>query len=435
MKKKIFCLCLLGLIIQPMWCAKTPRDTHNIHIQYRLSGAGGWLNRDDKINGDKDTKGLTMDRPFVVGGTFAVEFMPVEKNTGLRQWNNASVGVALTVLDLGQQDYLGQIIAPHAYINVPLVRLPHFIFGVRPGIGVGFATKTYANTVPSDLKWKEYKMPLSDPDYKYQQIANVSIGSIANAWITAGIYMDFPIKKGWSLTLSAAWQHLSNGSVMTPNAGYNMFNGEIGLAYFPNEGIDGHRYVEPMTLVPHRLYEGVKKKWDVEIGIAGGCRSVYYKDQKWFGVGEINVAAHWCPISIFRLGAGVDVFYDGAYACTDSKFGKTYIAENKVSNCFRVGFSIQPEMVLGKFSFGYHLGFYLYDPVKNMEPYDEAKKGLNRGLFYSYDPMKASTYQDGWFYQKVQLKYLCTKHLFVQLGLKLHIMKAEFIDAGIGIRI
>ena len=435
MKKKIFCLCLLGLIIQPIWCAKTPRDTHNIHIQYRLSGAGGWLNRDDKINGDKDTKGLTMDRPFVVGGTFAVEFMPVEKNTGLRQWNNASVGVALTVLDLGQQDYLGQIIAPHAYVNVPLVRLPHFIFGVRPGIGVGFATKTYANTVPSELKWKEYKIPSSDPNYKYQQIANVSIGSIANAWITAGIYMDFPIKKGWSFTLSAAWQHLSNGSIMTPNAGYNMFNGEIGLAYFPDEGIDGHRYVEPMTLVPHKLYEGVKKKWDVEIGIAGGCRSVYYKDQKWFGVGSFSIAAHWNPVSIFRLGGGIDVFYDGAYSYTGSEFGKTYIAESKVANCFRVGVSLQPEMVLGRFSLGYHLGIYLYDPVKNMEPYKDAQKGLNRGIFYAYDPMKASTYQDGWFYQKLQLKYLCTQHLYVQLGLKLHIMKAEFIDAGLGVRI
>ncbi|MCQ2310967.1 MAG: acyloxyacyl hydrolase [Paludibacteraceae bacterium] len=428
MKKNVLYLLFLWLCILPVQGAREPHDTHNIHIQYRLSGAGGWLNRDDKIASDSKSGGLTLDRPFVAGGTFAVEFKAIDKNIGLRRWNNASVGIALTVLDLGQQQYLGQIIAPHAYVNAPLVKRPHFIFGLRPGIGIGFATKTYANTVPSDLKWKAYTKD-------HQQVANISIGSIANAWITAGIYMDFPLKKGWSLTFSAAWQHLSNGSIMTPNAGYNMFNGEIGLAYFPEEGIDGHRYVEPLQLVPHELYDGVSKKWDVEIGLAGGCRSVFYKDQKWFGVGSFTVSAHWWPVSIFRLGGGVDVFYDGAYAYTDSEFEKTYIAESKVSNCFRVGVSLQPEMVLGKFSLGYHLGIYLYDPVKNMEPYKEAEKGLNRGIFYSYDPSKASTYQDGWFYQKLQLKYLCTKHLYVQLGLKLHIMKAEFIDAGLGIRI
>lgn len=426
MKKTVF-LFLFGLISCSIWA----KNDSSYQLRYRLSGTVGWLNRDDKIAGEKNMTGLTMDRPLVLGGTFAVEFLPTGKWQSLQQWNNASVGVALTYLNLGQDKYLGSAFAPHSYINVPLVRLPHFVFGLRPGIGVAFVTKTYANTVPSEYKWKGYKIQTETG--KYQQIANISMGSILNAFITAGIYMDFPIRDGWDITFSAGWQHISNGSVMTPNAGYNMFNAELGLAYTPSED-KGTRQI-PETQVPHHLWDGVNKKWDVEIGIAGGCRSVYYADQKWFGVGEINVAAYWCPISIFRLGAGVDVFYDGAYAYTDSKFGKTYIAESKVSNCFRVGFSLQPEMVLGNFTFGYHLGFYLYDPVKNMEPYKEAEKGLDRGIFYAYDPSKASTYQDGWFYQKVQLKYHCSKHIFVQLGLKLHIMKAEFIDAGLGVRI
>jgi hypothetical protein len=116
-------------------------------------------------------------------------------------------------------------------------------------------------------------------------------------------------------------------------------------------------------------------------------------------------------------------------------YAKTYLAESKQSNCFRVGVSLQPEMVLGNMTLGYHLGFYLYDPVKNLEPYAEAKKGLSRGLFYSYDPSRASGYQDGWFYQTLLLKYYCSRHIFVQLGLKLHIMKAEFVYAGFGVGI
>lgn len=403
--------------------------TPKIHLRYRLSGTVGWLNRDDKIAGSGGMRGLTMDRPVVLGGTAAVEFLPTGQLKSLQQWNNASIGLAFSAFDLGQKQYLGQAFSLYSYLNVPLVHCRHFVFGLRPGIGLGFVTKTYANTVPSAYRWQEYQVDK-------QQIANISMGSVVNAFLMGGIYMDFPIKKGWDITFSIGWQHLSNGSVMTPNGGYNMFNAELGAAYTPKLAVNGMHRHQPYSTVPHALYDGVKKKWDVEIQAGGGVRSVYYKDKKWFGVATISVSAHWIPISIFRIGGGVDVFYDGAYAYTDSHFKKTYIAESKVSNCFRVGVSLQPEMVLGRFSFGYHLGVYLFDPVKNMEPYDEAAAGgLHRGLFYGYDMSKASTKQDGWFYQKVQLKYLVSNHIFVHLGLKVHIMKAEFIDLGVGVRI
>jgi hypothetical protein len=299
--------------------------------------------------------------------------------------------------------------------------------------------------VPDELRWEMYQVSVKGQE-KSQQIANISVGSIANAFLTGGIYMDVPLRKGWDFTFSFAWQHLSNGSVMTPNAGYNMFNAEVGFAYTPYNSTQGFHFHEPYTKVPHKLYDGVEKKWDVEISAGGGARSVYYRDRDWFGVAALSVSAHWKPVSIFRLGGGVDVYYDGAYAAVCDEFAKegtkhvtyfakTYLAESKLSNCFRVGISLQPEMVLGNLTFGYHLGIYLYDPVKNLEPYAEAKKGLNRGLFYSYDPLKASTYQDGWFYQTLLLKYHCTKHFFVQLGLKVHIMKAEFLYAGLGVAI
>jgi len=446
MTKKLILISLLALGI-PAFAAKSePKEKapklHTAQLQYRFSTTVGWLNRDDKIAGKDNMTGLTMDRPVVLGGTFALEFLPQDRHTGLRQWNNTSVGLALTVLDLGQKQYLGQVIAPHVYLNVPLLKREHIIFGIRPGMGIGFATKTYANTVPAEHKWEAYSV--STGEGTSQQIANISIGSIANAWLTAGLYLEVPIKKGWSFNFAASWQHLSNGSIMTPNAGYNMFNAEVGATYRPEQNTSGHHFYEPLDLIPHHLYDGVKKKWNIEVGLAGGCRSIYYRDQQWFGVASFSLAAFWNPVSIFRLGGGVDVYYDGGYAAVNyvdintpkpwTKFGKTYTPESKVENCFRIGISLQPEMVLGKFTFGYHLGIYLYDPVKNMEPYKDAEKGLNRGIFYAYNPMDASTKQDGWFYQKLQLKYHCSKHFFLQMGLKVHIMKAEFIDAGMGLR-
>ncbi len=420
-------------------------------LRYRLSGTAGWLNRDDKIAGTKTMQGLTLDRPVVAGATFAVEFLPTGKLSSLQQWNNASIGVAATYLNLGQNQYLGSLYTLWSYLNIPLVNTPHFVFGLRPGVGVAFADRRYSNTVPEELKWQAYQQPNSGSDKPNMQIANISIGSVANAFLNGGIYMDFPIKNGVAVTIAGGWQHASNGSVLTPNAGYNMFNAELGLTYTPSE--DQVKERTPQTDVPHHLYDGVQKKWDVEIGLAGGVRSVYYRDQKVFGIGELTVAAHWQPVSIFRLGAGVDLFYDGAYrsvyyqladasnTAPRTYYKKTYLAEGRVEDCFRLGFSLQPDFVIGRLTVGYHLGFYLYDPIKNLEPFGEAEaaakegKSLHRGIFYGYDMSKASNYQDGWFYQRVQLKYRPTEHFYVQLSLKLHIMKAEYLALGVGFRI
>ena len=410
-------------------------------MRYRGAFSLGYLLRDDKLSG------FDFDREVNLGGTLAVEFLPTGRWHSLQQWNNASVGLALTVLDMGQQKYVGQAIAPHAYLNIPLVHHPKAVFGLRPGIGLGFVTRTYANTVPDELRWKSYRIMTENG---YVQVANASIGSIVNAFLTGGFYFDFPIKNGWDVTLSVAWQHLSNGSVMTPNGGLNMFNAELGMAYTPSRKTMGFHYYEPDTDVPSRLHDGVKKKWGIEMYAGGGVRNVYYCDRDWFGVASAGLSVYWQPVSIFRVGIGGDMYYDGAYAALCDEFasegakhvtyyGKTYLRESKTANCFRVGVSLQPEFVVGNFTFGYHVGVYLYDPVKNLEPYSAVVanngKPLNRGIFYAYDPTKVSNYQDGWCYQKLMLRYYCGKNFFVHLGLKLHVIKAEFIDAGIGVRI
>ena len=53
---------------------------------------------------------------------------------------------------------------------------------------------------------------------------------------------------------------ISNGSIMHPNAGYNMFGGELGLRYSPNGSAGPSR---PMST--KQLHEEVDKPWAVEI--------------------------------------------------------------------------------------------------------------------------------------------------------------------------
>lgn len=407
-------------------------------LAYRLSGAGAMMMPDGKVD-------QWIQRP-VLGGQFAVEFLPTGRWHCLQQWNNASIGVGVSYLNLGNDAYLGSAIAAYGYMNQPFYNGTHFRIGVRPTVGLAAATKTYRNTLPPGVT--PYTTAKGGDG---KLIANWSIGSILNAYLAMELFMDFPIKDGWEITLSGGWHHISNGSFMHPNAGYNMFGGELGVRYHP----DIHNYTAPEPDVPRKLYDGVDKPWAVEISATGGAKQNYYADnqhgQLFFGAATIKAAAYWVPVSIFRLGGGVDAFYDGYYAAVNhayasdnpgaaiTYFGKTYLAKSEVKNCFRVGVSIQPEFIIGRLTAGIHVGFYVFDPIKNLEPYAEAKEAadagqpLNRGIFYSYDFSKASNYQDGWCYMQFVLKYHVLDHLFVQLGLKTHGVRAEFIDAGLGV--
>ena len=410
-------------------------------LAYRLTGTGGVIMRDGKVD-------PWIERP-VGGAQFAVEFLPTGRWHCLQQWNNASIGVGASYLNLGNDKMLGSAFAAYGYINMPFYNGTYFRIGARPTVGLAAVNKTYRNTLPEGYNPYE-----SVKDDQGNYIANWSIGSILNAYIAVELYMDFPIKEGFEITFNGGWHHISNGSFMHPNAGYNMFLAALGLRYAPPSSSSKL----PKPDVPRKLYEGVDKPWAVELSMTGAAKQNYYRDNypkmQFFGAASIKAAAYWVPVSIFRIGAGVDAFFDGYYMCVSNSlpeakaaypdapvtyFGKTYLKESNIANCFRVGFSIQPEFIIGKLTAGLHVGFYLYDPIKNLEPYAEAKAAdeagtpLNRGLFYSYDYTKASNYQDGWCYMQFVLKYHVLEHLFVQLGLKTHGVRAEFIDAGLGV--
>lgn len=431
----------IGILLTGLMVGVQAMALPHYELAYRLTGMGGVIMPDGKVD-------HWIDRP-VLGGQFAVEFLPTGRWHCLQQWNNASIGVGVSYLNLGNEKKLGSAFAAYGYMNQPFYNGRHFRIGVRPTVGLAAVSKRYSNTLPEGYK------PYSQTDGGFKQ-ANQSIGSILNAYLAMELYMDFPIRDGWEITLNGGWHHISNGSFMHPNAGYNMFAGALGVRYHPDvqrDKVQGTKYEEPKPDVPRKLYDGVEKKWAVEISATGGAKQNYYADnqngQRFYGVATLKAAAYWVPVSIFRIGGGIDAFYDGYYSAVNDEFaaqnpdapvtyfGKTYLKESDTKNCFRVGLSIQPEFIIGKLTAGIHVGFYVFDPVKNLEPYEEvAANGgtpLDRGVFYQYDFTKASNYQDGWCYMQFVLKYHVLDHLFVQLGLKTHGVRAEFIDAGLGV--
>ena len=352
----------------------------------------------------------------VWGVNVGVDFAPDWQ--ALKDWNNATIGVGLSYWNMGHE-LLGHAIAPYAYMNIPLVKLPRFELGLRPGIGAAFMTKTYRNTVP------EGQLFVSVTD------ANQCVGSVTNLYFPEVLYMNFPLAKGWSISLAGGWYHISNGSTVQPNSGYNIFGAELGVKKVVDE-------VERRVGYEARNKEEDAKKWSVAVAGTMGGRQVYYRDQQTFVVGSMHASAYWHAHPIFRLGGGVDVFYDGAYIQRETHFGKTNLDLAQPGDCWRVGVSVQPEFVVGNFTAGLHVGAYMYDPVKALEPQWREDglptERLDKPVFYAYDLLNAGSagYPDGWLYTEVVLRYHLPWHMFVQAMMKSHLTKVEFISLGLG---
>ena len=73
-----------------------------------------------------------------------------------------------------------------------------------------------------------------------------------------------------------------------------------------------------------------------------------------------------------------DEFADANPDAPVTYFGKTYLKNSDLKNCFRVGISLQPEFIIGHLTAGIHVGFYVFDPIKNLEPYT-GKKSWDKG--------------------------------------------------------
>jgi hypothetical protein len=241
--------------------------------------------------------------------------------------------------------------------------------------------------------------------------------------------VEIPFNEAIAAVASFNWNHASNGSFYQPNSGINMLNASVGLKYSPNykrNYLPVRKNVDPMP-----------QKFTLELIASGGARELYYRDYKMFPTGSFVVSLFRQVGNNIRIGLGVDGFYDGVYD-GNTLFQRTWLQTDELKNKIRVGASLQPEFVFGKLTAGMHFGIYLYNPLKNLEPYADVQKSveetgevLNKPLIYKYNIDN----EDGWFYTRAALKYAVTPHVFISLGLKTHLQKAEFIEWGLGLRL
>ena len=360
-----------------------------------------------------------IDQP-VMGGEVAVEWQTVGEKRWHYYLNFPMVGVAATYLNLGNPEKLGNAFALYPYMNFGVIRNKYFNAGIKAGAGVSYLTKTYYNT-NTDANGIVY------PSLDH---TNSEIGSHLNVYFAGGGSLEVPLLWGLSLSAELTWNHMSNGSVIAPNGGLNLINAMAGLKYSPN--------YRDYRIPAQRKMPEVPRKFSTELIVSGGVRQLYYKDKQSFGIGSIDVAEFYPLTNYYRMGVGADLFFDPVFGevnsavdgnAVETSYKRTYITKDVLWNKLRAGISWQNELIIDRLTAGIHLGLYLYDPIKNKEPYTEAANGaVHKGLFYGYDISK----EDGWLYSRASLKYAITNHVFAAVGLKTHLQKAEFIEWGLG---
>ncbi|MDR3652057.1 MAG: acyloxyacyl hydrolase [Paludibacter sp.] len=348
----------------------------------------------------------------VIGTELSLEFQTM----GNKPWQQFNafpiVGIGAVWLNLGNLQKLGNAFALYPYICFPLIRTNFIKLNLKAGAGLSYLTKTYYNTNTDSLG---NTLPSLTG-------TNSAIGSALNVYFSGGGSLEIPISKGFSLMAEYTWNHMSNGSAVAPNAGLNLLNGFIGLKYSPNYNTSRFHI--------NCCIEDIPREFTFEIIASGGFRQLYYKDNKTFPIGSVVLGVYRPMSNFYRMGLGIDAFYDGVYN-GNTQFQRTYLTTDELKNKIRLGVSWQHEIMLGRLIAGFDFGLYLYNPLKNLEPYNDAKNGtLNKPLIYSYN----ITNEDGWFYTRASLKYTLDKHYFISLGLKTHLQKAEFIEWGLGYR-
>ena len=403
----------------------------SVNAQYRYSvramGYGGMV----VAMGDKHTETLTKrQKGFVFGGEIDFEFKPTGKQKWQHFWRFPTLGLGVVGIDLGNPKMLGQAIAVYPYLLVPVVDTRYFMMNYKVGAGVSFITKYYGNTPHGENTLHGIN---GEP---YQ--ANAVIGSLLNIYLNTGFNFEFPINDQFSITADLGYSHMSNGSVITPNKGFNILYAQVGAKYsFIN-------CPECKNLVKNPAYE-LPYDFMMNIGVSGGVRQLYYQDKKFFFVGDLHIGMTAPLAKWYALGGGFDFFADGAfnqrYLPESNKFKNSfhryYTPENKLENKFCFGISINNEFIIGRFTGIFDWGIYLYNPLKNLQPGDDVVKNkdkngnivpFKKGIFYKYNIDN----EDGWNYFRLGLRYRVWDNLFVSVNLKTHLQKAEMITFGIG---
>ena len=282
------------------------------------------------------------------------------------------IGVSTTFWDFDNPEVLGKGVTSVFFLE-PFFGATHIMsFSIRSGFGLAYANKPY-----DDVK---------NPD-------NLSYSTRLSFAMLLAANLNYRLNDRIMLSLSANYNHISNGGMKEPNKGINYPSASIGLDYYLNDHLKFRNYES----ADWRLAAGKRSKF--HFWVSGTAKQISGSGElKRYPVVGLNARFARQVSRINALNVGLDFLSDGAHREEIQRSGSN-------DDHLKAGVLIGNEFLLGRFNFSQQFGVYVYDPYN----------------------------READVYQRYGLDYQIIPGLFSGIGLKAHGHVADFLDFRIGI--
>ncbi len=402
--KRLFLLFFFGLLMVNYAFSqnnKSANDRFSLKVQPFV---GGYLSP----NGNMEA--INPSAP--TGVNFGFEFPTTPQYPWQQYWNNSTMGVGVSYIDLGDK-VMGKTVSVYPYVLINCLRTKHFEFAVKLASGLAYCSETY---------WTNEQTP----DNRDNVNAHFTFGSHLNAYLCGGVNLNFPLTRNLALNGEVGFFHMSNGRIMEPNMGANVLYGGVGLVATLNSEEEEKKPVK---------FPGLPYRWSLNVTLSAGAHSADLTDGRSFFINTFHLGAIYNVCNWYGIGLGADVFYNDAIGAETNRGLFRTDVEYKQSDKIRAGVSINNELRFGRVTAMVDWGVYLYNPARNLyndtgSPY--YKVGEKRPLFYK---MHSAGADEAWHYIRFGVKYRVWDNLYVQALAKTHMHIAELIEFGVGYQI
>lgn len=292
-------------------------------------------------------------------------------NNWHESYRNPIVGATLYGSTLGNNEILGQGFGVYGFIEFPMSRNKKLFLTSHLGAGLGGVTKVF----------DQEKNP-----------KNIAISSHLNALLSLGINGRWFVRPEHALVLGVDMTHFSNGASKMPNLGLNMLNISLGYAYTVKQ--QKAEAVAPIKVEKTPFFSN----WKYSVLGIVSTKEIFPTTGKSYPVYAISNILH----KRFKPKVGMEIALD--FISKQSIFGyRTYIPKTQWT-VFQVGAYAGYYLPLNRFGFVLGMGVYLKD---------------------RYDA-------DDEFYHRVGMRYRFDNGLLINLVLKSHWAKADYVEWGVG---
>jgi hypothetical protein len=385
-------LCVLSAFSQ-----ETTTDTTLVHHRVMLEWRPEYVFGTNDFLKGKNSSGESVDFANSLQLAYSFRYNPGHKQYDL--YGDSYQGVGIGFYSYNNSEEIGSPFSIYVFQGARLARL-----GQR-------AALNYEWNFGMACGWHTYN--------KYTNPYNGGIGSQINAYINAGIYMNFVLRRRLDLIAGVSVTHFSNGNTSYPNAGINNGGARIGLVYYVNRQ-DNKLPAKPTGSIiddfkPHLFYD---------VTAFGAWRHGYttidndrYAMRKTFPVAGFNVAAMYAFHRKFNAGLSFDATYDGSGNLRVE--GAEFEACGAVTSYDRI---VRP-------GFAHQFSAGLSVRAEYEMPFFTIAAGIGNNFIHSTGDVRG-------FYQTLTLKVRMTQKFYLNIGYNLKDFHTpNHLMLGLGYRI